>query len=118
MEIRNAMITSTKLGREDHDILTFCIHIRFGGGTCCGVGCYALDYYDTKKQEKVFYARGMELISEILDVVGVNDWEDLKGKYIRIKDNGYNSTIDEIGNLLEDKWLNFKEFFSEDNKEE
>ena len=116
MEIRNAIITSTELGREDHDILTFCIYIRVGGGTCCGVGCYALDYYDNKKQEKVFYARGMELISEILDVVGVKRWEDLKGKCIRIKDKGYNSTIDEIGNLLEDKWLNFKEFFSEDNK--
>jgi hypothetical protein len=42
-------------------------------------------------------------------------WEDLKGKYIRIKDNGWGSTIDEIGNLMENKWFNLREFFS--NKE-
>ena len=28
------------------------------------------------------------------------------------KDNGWGSTIDEIGNLMEDKWFNIREFFS------
>ena len=40
------------------------------------------------------------------------EWEDLKGKYIRVKDNGWGSTIDEIGNLMEEKWFNLREFFS------
>ena len=45
---------------------------------------------------------------------GVDSWEDLKGEYIRVKDEGWGSTINEIGNLMEDKWLNFREFFSKE----
>lgn len=49
-----------------------------------------------------------------MNVVGVKNWEDLKGKYIRIQTNGWGSTIDTIGNLMEDKWFNIKEFFGAD----
>ena len=110
MEIKNAKITSTILGREDHGIMTFMIFVEFGG--CgCGIGGYCLDYYDKNTQTSVFHIRDMEAISKILDVVGVDKWEDLPGKYIRVKDNGWGSTIDEIGNLMEDKWFNLREFF-------
>lgn len=112
MEIRNAQIANTMLGREDHGIFTFMIYIRFDG---CGVGVggYSLDEYDKETQTRIFQAESMEIIAKILDVVGVDTWEDLKGKYIRIKDNGWGSTVDEIGNLMEDKWLNIREFFKE-----
>ena len=43
----------------------------------------------------------------------VDEWEKLPGKYIRVKDNGWGKTIDEIGNLMENKWFNIREFFSE-----
>lgn len=110
-EIKNAKITKTMLGREDHGIMTFMIFIecdRFG----CGVGGYALDEYDKATDTRVFRAKSMESISKILEVVGVDKWEQLPGKYIRIKDNGWGSTVDEIGNLMEDKWFNLREFFS------
>ena len=111
MEIKNAKITGTMLGREDHGIMTFMLYIEFGG--CgCGVGGYALDSYDKVSQKRVYSAKSMEVISAILDVVGVDKWEDLKGQYIRIKDNGWGSTVDEIGNLMEDKWFNIREFFA------
>ena len=115
MEIRNAKITSTMLGREDHGIMTFMIFVEFDGCRC-GIGGYALDYYDRDTQTRVFNIKDMEAISKILDVVGVDKWEDLPGKYIRIKDNGWGSTIDEIGNLMEEKWFNLREFFK-DTKE-
>ncbi len=112
MEIRNAKITSTMLGREDHGIMTFMIFVEFGG--CgCGVGGYALDGYDKVMDKRVFRAESMEAISKMLDVVGVDEWEKLPGTYIRIKDNGWGSTIDEIGNLMEDKWFNLREFFTQ-----
>ncbi len=112
MEIKNARIRSTMLGREDHGIMTFMIFVEFGS-TACGVGGYALDRCDGEDHEtRIFSARGMEAISEILDVVGVRKWEDLPGKYIRFKDNGWGSTIDEIGNIMEDRWFNLREFFS------
>ena len=47
----------------------------------------------------------------ILETVGVDTWENLKGQHIRVKDNGLGSTVDEIGNLMEEKWFNIREFF-------
>ena len=110
-EIKNAQITSAMLGREDHGIMTFMIFVKFDKGTQCGIGGYALDSYDKNLKKRVFKANSMEAISKILDVVGVDEWNKLNGSYIRIKDNGWGSTIDEIGNLMEDKWFNIKDFF-------
>lgn len=110
-EIKNAQITGTMLGREDHGIFTFMIYVKCEGWSC-GVGGYALDYYNKELGERVYFAKSLEAVSKILDVVGVDKWEDLNGKYIRLKDNGWGSTVDEIGNLMEDKWFNLREFFS------
>jgi len=38
----------------------------------------------------------------------------LPGKFIRVKTNGWGSTIDEIGNIIEDKWFNLREFYATD----
>lgn len=111
MEIKNAVIEDTFLGRECHGIFTFSISVMFDGCVCCNVGGYALDGYDKQTQRRVFHAKSAELISRILDVVGVDRWENLKGKYVRIKDCGFGSPVYEIGNLMEDKWLNVREFF-------
>ncbi len=113
MEIKNAQIVSTMLGREDHGIMTFMITVRFGACSC-GIGGYALDGYDRETKTRVFRAKSMEAVSKVLDVVGVDTWEQLPNKYIRIKDKGWGSTIDEIGNLMEDKWFNLREFFSKE----
>ena len=112
MEIKNAQIKSTMLGREDHGIMTFSIYIKFDKCVGCGIGGYALDEYNKETKTRVFRAESMEVISKILETVGVETWEQLPGKYIRIKDNGWGSTIDEIGNLMEDKWFNLREFFA------
>lgn len=110
--IKNAIIESTTLGREDRDILTFFINIRFENSTCVGVGGYCLDEYDPKTKTRIFKPESMEVISEILRVVGVDSWEKLPGKYIRFEDNGWGSTVTKIGNIIDDKWIDFKEFFS------
>lgn len=53
----------------------------------------------------------MEAISKVLEVVGVDKWEDLPGKYIRFEDNGWGSAVTKIGNIIEEKWLDLEEFF-------
>lgn len=122
MEIKNAIIESTKLGREDHGIMTFMMFVKFDmvGGVynSLGIGGYCLDQSVRVAEDdrdivtkRIFKAESMEAISKILETVGVDNWEDLPGTYIRIKDNGWGSTIDEIGNLMEDKWFNIREFF-------
>lgn len=109
--IKNAIIKSTMLGREDHGIMTFMIFIVFDKCVSCGVGGYELDEYDKGSKKRVFRAESMGSISKVLDVVGVDRWEDLPGKYIRIEDNGWGSTINKIGNITEDKWFDLREFF-------
>lgn len=114
--IKNAKIQSTMLGREDHGIMTFMIHID-AGSFSCGVGGFCLDEYDNNKKKRIFNTKSMEVISKILDVVGVSKWEDLPGKYIRFEDNGWGSTITKIGNIIDDKWLDIRSFFEEGNEE-
>ena len=110
--IRNARITSTMLGREDHGIMTFMIYID-AGNFSCGVGGFRLDEFNMDSKTRVFRAKSMEAVSEILKVVGVDKWEDLPGKYIRFEDNGWGSTVTKIGNIIDDKWFDMKNFFAE-----
>ena len=77
---------------------------------------YALDSYDKETKTRVFYAESMESVSKLLEVVGVDKWEDLPGKYIRFEDNGWGSIITKIGNIVEDKWFDLKEFFGKVGK--
>lgn len=112
MLIKNAKIDHTMFGREDHGIMTFSICISTAEYSCW-IGNYAIDCYDRETESRKFTAKGLEAISKILEVVGVDTWEELPGKYIRIKDSGgWGSTVDEIGNLIEDEWFNIREFFS------
>lgn len=111
MKINNAKIVGTRLGRQDHGILTFTVFIE-SEMFSCGVGGYALDEYGGKPGKRKYSAKGIEAISKILDTVGVDKWEDLLGKYIRFEDNGWGSTITKIGNIIEDKWFDLEEFFS------
>lgn len=115
MEIKNAKITDTMLGREDHGIMTFMIYIDISESGSCGVGGYAIDSYDRETKGRKYAAKGLEAISKILEVVGVDTWEKLRGKYVRVKDNGWGNPIDEIGNLMENKWFNLREFFSKED---
>lgn len=110
-EIKNGRISGTMFGREDHGIMTFSI---FVDANAChfGVGGYAIDQTNPETKEREFWGRGLEVISKILDVVGVDTWEKLPGRYIRFKDKGWGETVDEIGNIMEDKWVNLRTEFS------
>lgn len=94
-EIKNGRIESTSLGFEDHGIFTYSITIDYGGSGQ-GFGGYALGGEYTDK-----------VIKGLIKAVGVENWEDLKGEYVRVK--LVNRRITEIGHLLEDKWFNHKE---------
>lgn len=115
--ISNARITSTMLGREDHGIMTFMIYID-ACNISCGIGGFCLDEYSNDIKARIFRVESMEAISEILDVVGVDKWEDLPGKYIRFEDNGWGSTITKIGNIINDKWFDMREFFRKEDSNE
>ena len=92
MEIRNAQIKGTRLGYEDHGILTCSLELDYGGGG------QVFGNYDLRGKLLAKWVKA------ILDVVGVKEWEELPGNYIRAKQE--HSKVHEIGNILEDKWFN------------
>ena len=109
-EIRNYKISATHLGYESHGIFTAYLTLR-SAGFGISVGGYALDEFIDKK--RIITKKGAELIPRILDVVGVETWEQLAGQYIRVEDNGIGKSISKIGNLIEDNWLDFDRFLKE-----
>lgn len=102
-EIRNAIIESTQLGKEDHGLMTAMIIVKYNESVKQGFGGYTLDEYDNKKDKRVGHAWGMEFIMRVLEVVGVENWEDLPGHHIRVKFTP--TKILAIGNILEDVWF-------------
>lgn len=115
-EICNARITKISFGYEDHGFLTFYLRLDIAGGRGCCWGGYCLDEYDKAKGRRVPTKEGFECLTEIMNTVGVDKWEDLEGKYIRVVNRGIGRTIKTIGNLMEDKWFDIEEFFK--SKEE
>ncbi len=95
-EIMNAIITRTMLGNEDHGILTLFLFLDFDGST------QGFGGYDIRQNAGTW-------IKRILEVVGVDNWDDLKGKTIRVKKYGYNDPIYGIGHIIKDKWFCPKE---------
>ena len=113
MEIKNAKIKDTMLGIEDHGIMTFMLHLDYEGSGQ-GAGGYSLDTpikKDGQHWQRVGTAGGMNLVMEIMKVVGVSKWEDLKGKYIRAQAD--QRKVHAIGHFLKDEWLDFGEYFEE-----
>jgi len=112
MTIENAKITSVSLSMADHGCLTFMIYLEGSGwgvvygGYCIGHGYLGADDFRAES------GSGLEAMMRIMDVVGVDKWENLVGKYVRVKTEGWGGTVDIIGNIVEDKWFDIREFFA------
>lgn len=105
-EIKNAKITGTMLGYEDHGIMTMIINLDYGDSSGQGFGLFALDTTNGKEypfRERVGSAFGLQAIIEVLSVVGVNTWEELPGKSVRV-DASWDK-VHRLGHYLEDKWV-------------
>lgn len=114
LEIKNAKITNVSVSMEDWGCLTFYITLD-GGGWGCNYGGYCIGKGYLGAKEFYSTGAGLEILMRIMDTVGVEKWEDLKGKYCRVKTEGWGGTIQAIGNILTDKWFDVKEFYSNYN---
>ena len=115
MDIRNAKITKTMLGIEEHGILTCSLTLDYGS-SFQSFGGYALDErikimhkFSHREGTKI----GMIFIQKLMEVVGVRSWEELEGQHVRAKIDGFNSPVSSIGHFLKDKWFTPKELFDE-----
>lgn len=107
-EITNAKITSTRLGYERGDTFLSCwLQLEFPPGGQ-GFGGYVFDDYNDKTKERQFSSTfGLDFIDLILKTVGVESWEELPGKYLKIEHNW--AKVFKIGHIIEDKWFDVKE---------
>ena len=116
MEIRNAKISNVSITMADHGCLTFWVTLEGGswgcgfGGYCIGKGCLGAEPDEFTAES----GNGLVAMMRIMDTVGVSNWENLKGQYVRCKIKDWGEGIDEIGNILKDKWFNIREFFSKE----
>ena len=83
-EIENAIIKSADLSIADHGSLTMYLHIE-GNGWECMLGGYCLGHGYLGAKEFDSSPKGIEEIMRIMDVVGVDKFSKLTGKYIRVE---------------------------------
>ena len=110
-KIENALITSVDLSMADHGCLTLSMGLN-GAGWACVYGGYCLGrgYLDAKEFNSP--ASCGEYIMRIMDTVGVENFNNMKGKHIRIATKGWGDTVKIIGNIIKDKWFDAEEFFN------
>lgn len=102
----NAKITDVSLEIGDHCCPTFSIALK-GLGWGASFGGYNLAFFNGTSFEGS--EKGLEALTRIMDVVGVAKWEDIKGHYVRVKQE--DRLVVGIGNIIKDKWFEPREFF-------
>ena len=113
-QIKNALIKNVDLSMADHGCLTLAMMLdgnHWGtiyGGYCLSHGYLGSDTFTGS-------AASMESIMRIMDTVGVERFQDLKGKYLRVAVTTGSGPIKIIGNIIEDKWFDIETFFKEKN---
>lgn len=109
-EIWNAEIKSVDLDMSDHACMTLSM-VLDGGCIGCIYGGIVIGKGYVGADEFAGSPKGIEYIMRIMDVVGADKFQDLKGKYVRVASNGWGSSVKIIGNIINDKWFDSDKLF-------
>ena len=112
--IENALIESVSLSMAEHGVLTYYIGFSLANGWHAGIGGYCIGHGYLGADEFSGYEKGIEALMRIMDVVGVERWEDILGKHIRVVTEGLGGRIHKIGNIMENKWFDEEAFFKKE----
>jgi hypothetical protein len=116
-KIENAVIKDVDLSMADHGCLTLAMTLDGGGwGVVYGGYCLGKGYLGADDNFFSGIAAGMEYLIRIMDTVGVERFQNLKGKYVRVATKGWGGPVKIIGNIIKDQWFDAETFFS-DKKE-
>ena len=111
-EIKNALITHVDLSMADHGCIALSMTLEGDGwGVCYGGYCLGKGYLGADDSFFNGSAAGMEYIMRIMDTVGVEKFQALKGKYVRVATKGWGSSVKIIGNIIKDQWFDAETFF-------
>lgn len=113
----NAEITCVSLNFRDHGVLTLDLSLS-GGGWGCVYGGYVLGKGYLGAREFKGFASGLEAIMRIMDIVGVEDLINLKGKHVRVATKGWGNSVKIIGNFIKDDWFDYESFFEDKKRED
>ena len=113
INFENAKITNVSFSMADHGCITFWVFVEMAESSC-GIGGYCIGHGYVGASEFDGCGKGIEAMTRIMDVVGVERWENLEGKYCRVESEGWGGKIRKIGNILKDKWFDIDEFFKEE----
>lgn len=108
--VENAIIEKVDLSMADYGCLTLAMTLK-GDGWGVTYGGYYLGKGYLGAEEFNGSAAGMEYLMRIMDTVGVERFQDLKGKYVRVTTKGWGGQVKIIGNILKDKWFDAESFF-------
>ena len=116
--IENALIESVSLSMAEHGVLTYYIGFSLANGGYAGIGGYCIGHGYLGADEFSGYEKGIEALMRIMDVVGVERWEDIIGKHISVVTEGWGSQIHKIGNIMENKWFDEEAFFKKERSKD
>lgn len=117
-EIKNARIKSTILGQGDRGIFEIWLNLE-GDGWGVGFGGYAVDeWVEPLKRRVDMKGTGLEYIKILLEVVGVDKWEDLPNKFVRVETEGWGGRAKGIGHITKDNWFYPEDFFRKQARSE
>jgi hypothetical protein len=109
--IKNAIIESTSIDTGDRGLLTAWLSLDFGGSGqgFGGIALYLPKSY-TNHGGKNFAGHW---IYRVMEIAGVESWDKLKGKTIRVKHDNptLSGRIIAIGHIVKDDWFNPEEEF-------
>ena len=110
-KIINAQIKSTRFCFKS-GCLTFEVFFEHQKGSQ-SIGDYCIGHgsmYTDKEENITGTKKGAEAMARIMWAVGVKSWEDLKGKYCRVKFDEENGRLTSVGHIVKDKWFNLVEY--------
>ena len=112
---KNAIITEASITCADHGVLSAWLTLDYGGSGQ-GFGGYSLYLPKSFKHHKVAgpnYAG--HFIWRVLEVVGVERWDQLVGKTIRVR--SCHTGVEAIGHIVKDDWFSPRIDFAAAEKE-
>src|SRR5512135_2853685 len=113
MEIRNAVIESVSLTKADHGLLSAWLHLDYGDCGHQGFGGWGLYLPKDWAHHGMNINYAGHFIFRVLEIAGVDNWDQLVGKTIRVrKPKGWGGTIEAIGHIVKDDWFDPKADFA------